>query len=275
MIEELPSILVTDGWPTDANDALVEVDIPSTVDTYQAPTKVKFLGDTITWVPSTAAVLQEFEAPNVTSIISNLFNGYTQLKSVVMNNLKSISCSGYTGGVFCNCYSLRTVIMPELEYLQSSDGAYGNNTSSGCFSNCVSLTNISFPSLKKITNGDGYGKACFMGCSALSSISMPLLNTIEDVSNGGGIFYGLTNLTEINFPSLVQVTSKGKTFGGCTGLTSVTFGSVGHPVTKLTNQIFANCTQSGLTITLYTKNGASLANSPWGATNATIVYETA
>ena len=64
-------------------------------------------------------------------------------------------------------------------------------------------------------------------------------------------------------------------FKGYTALTNVVLGSVGHAVTSLDSTAFTNCTQSGLTITIYTTGGASLSGEKWGATNATIVYETA
>lgn len=264
-----PEILINSGFPTDANGVLTEMVIPSSVITFNTPQKITFMGQYLNYVPSTAAVLQEFEAPNITSIIQKLFYGYNHLQKVVMTGLKTIDEPSGTTGLFCGCTALTTVIMPSLEYLRSCDGSYGNNTASGCFGNCSSLTSISFPSLKTLANLSGFGKACFMGCSALSSISMPALETIADSSNnGGGIFNGLTNLTEISFPSIKQI-SNARTFGNCTGLTSVTLGSVGHPVTSISNNTFYNCTQSNLTITVYTADGLPLSGSPWGATNTT------
>lgn len=135
-MSEVPSILITNGWKTDRNRKLAEVIIPSTVKTLQAPTKVTFLGTKLLAVPSSTTALQEFEAPNCTSLGANIFKGYTALTNVVL-------------------------------------------------------------------------------------------------------------------------------------------GSVGHAVTSLDSTTFSNCTQSGLTITIYTTGGASLSGSKWGATNATIVYETA
>lgn len=58
-------------------------------------------------------------------------------------------------------------------------------------------------------------------------------------------------------------------------LRTVTLGSAGNPVSSIGTNAFGNCTQSGLTITIYTSGGAELDGSPWGATNATIHYETA
>lgn len=65
--------------------------------------------------------------------------------------------------------------------------------------------------------------------------------------------------------------------GNCTALEEVVLGSVGHTVTN-NNSInsFKNCTQSGLSITVFT-NAANvdvlLANIRNGATNATIIIK--
>lgn len=65
---------------------------------------------------------------------------------------------------------------------------------------------------------------------------------------------------------------------GSTNLKTVQLGSVGFPVNAVGSLCFKDCTQTGLTITVYvdattladakTKTGAP----PWGATNATIIY---
>ena len=68
----------------------------------------------------------------------------------------------------------------------------------------------------------------------------------------------------------------GQTIMNNTALQTVQLGSVGFPVTALNVAVFTNCTQLGLTITIYVTPGAQpLASSPWGATNATIVYRSA
>lgn len=65
----------------------------------------------------------------------------------------------------------------------------------------------------------------------------------------------------------------------CTSLKTVQLGSIGHPVTSMSERVFYNDTQNNLTITVYV-DAATTAdivadvknNAPWGATNATIVY---
>lgn len=58
-------------------------------------------------------------------------------------------------------------------------------------------------------------------------------------------------------------------------LETVTLGSVGNPVTSISSNAFSGCTQSTLTITVYTSDGSALSGSPWGATNAAVKFEKA
>lgn len=67
-------------------------------------------------------------------------------------------------------------------------------------------------------------------------------------------------------------------FRSDTALKVVQLGDLGKPCDKINSVIFRNCTQSGLTITIYTTATSlatlpsTISNSPWGATNATIVF---
>ena len=59
---------------------------------------------------------------------------------------------------------------------------------------------------------------------------------------------------------------------------TVQLGGVGRAITNgIHGNTFNGCTQSGLTITIYVNDNATLplASSPWGATNATIIYRSA
>lgn len=58
-------------------------------------------------------------------------------------------------------------------------------------------------------------------------------------------------------------------------LESVTLGSVGNPVARLATTAFSGCTQSTLSIIIYTEDGSELSGSPWGATNANIEFRAA
>lgn len=75
-----------------------------------------------------------------------------------------------------------------------------------------------------------------------------------------------------------EITFRGSTyvFYGCTKLTSCTIGAIGKRATIADNQMFGNCTQQGLTITVYTNGAnvdAAVGNIRNGATNATIIIK--
>ena len=244
MKEELSSILISDGWETDANDKLVGVVIPSTVETYQAPTKVTFNGSTLNWIPSSSAALQEFVAPNIAFSNDTVIRSYANITTLTIG-ATAITATGTTK----NCFGM------------------------------TKLVTANFPNLTSITdNGAGQTGGSFRGCTSMVSFNADKLTTISCTSWSTGTFYGDTSLHTINFPlfsSCSNSDSTGGVFYGCTGLISVTLGSEGHPVTSIGAYTFNQCTQSGLTITIYTTNGASLSGQPWGATNAAIVYESA
>ena len=78
----------------------------------------------------------------------------------------------------------------------------------------------------------------FEGCTALEVVDIPEGTTLVN----SNVFDGCTGLTEVNIPSTVDT---------------------------IVPTAFANCTQSGLVINI-DKAEDSIAEAPWGATNATI-----
>ena len=274
-----PRILVTDGWITDQNGSLTEVVIPSSVKTLQAPTKVTFEGTTLNAVPSTAAALQEFSAPNCTTATSTaLFSGYSYLSSVYLPNLLSVCTpnSSTNNNFFKNCSSLTHVSLPKVTSLYSYNAC-------GTFYGCSNLVSVDLPSVTYITStgasGGGYAYGgTFYNCTSLTTVNLPActqLNSGYSTFGYGSPFYNCSALITINLPLLTSCTGNYGCFRGCSALQSITLGSPGHAVISLNVSTFSSLTQSGLTITIYTNGGASLANEPWGATNATIVYEEA
>ena len=125
------------------------------------------------------------------------------------------------------------------------------------FANCPNLALTSLPS--GLTSIDDYA---FYECTNLALTSLPSGLT----SIGARAFYGCPNLALTSLPS--GLTSIGSAaFQGCTGLTSITF--TGKP-TRIANNVFEGCTNL-TTINVPWAEG-EVANSPWGATNATINY---
>lgn len=237
-----PEILINNGFVTDQNGVLTEMVIPSNVVTQNIPSIVTTYATAINWIPSNATTLIEFNAPNITSIASAFLGGYTSLQRVSMAGLQTISntYSGYDGA-FVNCTSLSSVNLPNLKTI--------TNNRYGAFYN-TAITSITLPELETIQNSNGPYCAVFGQCNSLVNVTFPKIQNIT-TTVGYGVFTNLVNLKDVQF------------------------GSNGNPVTSIGSSTFSGCTQSGLTITIYTANGASLSGEPWGATNADIEYEEA
>lgn len=132
------------------------------------------------------------------------------------------------------------------------------------FGFCGALTSIDVSSLTTL------GQQALQGCTSLTTLSFPALTTIKQYA-----LSACTGLTTVSMPLLTNYNQQ-RIFNGCTGLTNVQMGSVGHTVTIVHNQAFYNCTQTGLTITLYTTGSyvdTLVSNTRTGATNATIVIK--
>lgn len=107
-------------------------------------------------------------------------------------------------------------------------------------------------------------------CQNLKEISID--STIRSSISGEG-HYG-------NNPNLEKATIKPFTnlahydFSNCAKLKEVQLGDVGAPISSVALYTFYQCIQADLTITIYVADETAipLTNSPFGATNATIIY---
>lgn len=152
-------------------------------------------------MPDTLITFDEFQWFTGVYSISNIFQGNTNITSVVFpQSLKYISyASNYDSreGLFKDCTNLKSVVLPE--------GLL--SISQCCFTSCKNLTSIIIPaSVTKI------GAACFLNCTKLSSVIFKGNKITELPFNGyyGGFFQGCTSLTSITIPD--SVTSLG---GNC------------------------------------------------------------
>lgn len=246
-------IIISNGWEPDQNNALAEVVIPSTIETLNAPRKITFLGDTLNYVPSTTAALQEIEAPNCTSMVS--LTSYTNLSKINWG-VTTLTATVTNGVYFPSFNKLTEVNFPELLSISCINTNGAKNV--GILYSCSVLQTLTLPKLTTMISQGVNGNvaspigSAFYNCTSLVNVSLPSLNTSTDTVNGGAFYK-------------------------CTGLQTVQLGSVGHPVSSLGSYLFNGCTQSGLTITVYTNGGEALSGEPWGATNADtdIVYEVA
>ena len=125
---------------------------------------------------------------------------------------------------------------------------------------------------KTLTSIEAYG---LNGMDVLEELELPNL-----VSLGNYALSASTSTAGSSSPLKVIDLPKIQTIGTYafryrSTLESVTLGSVGNPVTSIGSNAFNSCTQSTLTITVYTSDGTALSGSPWGATNANVVFKTA
>lgn len=201
-----PSILVDTGFEVDQNGALTEIVIPSVVTALNAPRKITFEGQTLSYIPSTAAALQEFEAPNATAITTS-FSNYTALTT-----LKLASLETHAGSLVIGCNNLTTLYLPKLKSLTSV------SIQGKVFDSCSALANLDFPSLESlsVTANAGY---IFSNLAAVSSIDFPMLKNISDTGSSN-MFYNMGSLTSVEFP--VIETINGRIFPGVTSLQTVT-----------------------------------------------------
>lgn len=131
------------------------------------------------------------------------------------------------------------------------------------FNYCSALTSIDVSHITQV------GSSAFQNCTSLTSLTFPALTSI-----GVSAFIYCTGLTDLSMPVCARYDST--LMRACTGLQTVQLGSVGHAVTWAANNAFQRCTQSGLTITVYTtgNNSNSLLTAiRAGATNATIIIK--
>lgn len=148
---------------------------------------------------------------------------------------------------FYNYSNLKSLFIPDTIIEIASSAFYG----------CVNLNLTSLPN--GITN---IGSYAFLNCKALELTSLP--ESLRSI--GGYAFKGCIGLKSISIPETVNTVNIGA-FESCTGLETVTFKKA---PTTLNGGAFNLCTNLK-TIKVPWAEG-EVANAPWGATNATIIY---
>ena len=153
---------------------------------------------------------------------------------------------------------------PYIEETYDADGnligakMYGyTKVRDGAFAGCSNLALTSLP--EGLTS---IGRDVFSNCTSLALTSLP--ESLTSIGN-----YAFNYCTSLALTSLPEgLTSIGKyAFANCTSLTSITFKST---PTTITSGAFDGCTN--LTDIKVPWAEGTVANAPWGATNATITY---
>ena len=149
---------------------------------------------------------------------------------------------------FQRCIGLKSVDLSNCEQFWLDDDNYTYwNFPAYNFWKCTGLTSISLPKLPFIPIG------AFMDCTSLVTVNAPIATVIKSMNNKGA-------------------------FTNCTSLQNCEIGSITHGVTEIGDYVFYGCTQTGLTITVYTTGAytdTALTNIRNGATNATIIIKAA
>ena len=150
-------------------------------------------------------------------------------------------------GAFTNCVNLALTSLPDgIEFIGSS-----------AFAGCANLALTSLPS--KLTSIE---QGAFSNCTNLALRSLP--NGLNYINPDA--FTNCVNLAITSLPSGIHSINT-NAFKNCTGLTTLTFN--GTPET-IDSTAFVGCTN--LTNIYVPWAFGAVANAPWGATNATIHY---
>lgn len=214
------------------------------------------------------SALPSIDLPNARILYGGSFRYCGNLSSINVPKVIQINGNSFQGCSFSN------IDLPNLETFDGGYVFYGNDK----------LTTVNAPKLKMISGNS-------FRYTALKSIYAPNITTIQD-----GAFYGcriseidLTNvitidfnaftncdlLSNVNMPSITKLGSN--CFVGCTLLTNVVVGATEKPILSTASWATTIFDTALLELTIYTSDGTgdSITGSPWGATNATIIYEQA
>ena len=202
---------------------------------------------------ATEPYIEETYDSNGNLVNANLV-GYTKVRNYQFYNCQYLSSISLPSEIisigdyaFYNCSNLALTSLP------SEITSIGINS----FYNCSNLALTSLPS--EITS---IGTNSFRGCSNLALTSLPSgITTIQSSGFNGCIKLALTSL-----PSGIE-SIESYAFSLCTGLTSITF--EGTPK-SIDSTAFYKCTNLTAINVPWEEN--AVANAPWGATKATIIY---
>jgi hypothetical protein len=187
--------------------------------------------------------------------LTSLPSGITSLGDYAFADCSMLTLTSLPSGItsigdfaFLNCYQLSLTALPSGI---TSIGQYA-------FNNCPRLALTSLPS--GITS---LPTAAFQYCPKLALTALPSGLT----SIGAYAFKQGTGLASITLPPALT-TIGDYAFANCTGLETVRFTST---VSSIPGGVFSGCTKLS---TIYVPwSQGQVANAPWGASNATIVYD--
>ena len=210
----------------------------------------------LTSLPSGITSIGDYAFRDCPSLaLTTLPSGITSIGDYAFRNCTKMALTSLPSGItsigdfaFLNCYQLSLTTLPSGI---TSIGQYAFNI-------CPRLALTSLPS--GITS---LPTAAFQYCPKLALTTFPS----GLISIGDYVFRNCTSLASITLPP--ALTSIGDyAFSNCTGLETVKFTST---VSSIPGGVFSECTKLS---TIYVPwSQGQVANAPWGASNATIVYD--
>lgn len=199
------------------------------------------------WVQYCNGALTSLDLTGATKIPANMFradyNGNSALTGITMPNVIEICEYAFNG--------CKNLVLTELP---SGLTTLANNT----FQNCEKLAISEIPTgVIDIKNGT------FQNCTQITVSEL----AEGVVSTGNYTFSGCNSISEMTLPSTIKDIGN-NSFGSCTGLTKVTF--KGTPSGTIHASAFAG--SDNLKDIYVPWAEGTKPNAPWGATNATIHY---
>ena len=197
--------------------------------------------------------LTSINLPLATSVGSSCFYGCSKLTSVELPKPTSLG-----GQCFYSCSNLSSINLPKV-----------TSVGSNCFCYCSKLTTVVAPELTTANSGS------FAYCESLKEINLPSFTTVEG-NNMYDVFKNCTSLEDIYLGCLT--TTKG-ILSSAPKIKLIVVGKIGSPI--LSDEGFSSnpfYTSNAITLKIYVEdasNPPTFTKLPWGATNATIVYEQA
>lgn len=210
--------------------------------------------------------LKEVNLPkSLTKMGSSVFNTCCSLTSITFE--EGITLTTISGSMFSNCYSLKTIILPNTITWIASNAFYNCASlesivipenveflDDNVFYNCRSLTSVTFETnkIQEIMYKTFYGcnsltnitiptsvqsinSYAFANCSSLESIVIPA----NVIIMGANAFSNCVSLNSVTFETKRLITIASQTFYGCSSLTSIT---IPANVSKIEYQAFKDCT---------------------------------
>jgi len=112
------------------------------------------------------------------------------------------------------------------------------------------------------------GEAAFWNCTSLTSVSLPKITWIRNPS----VFRKCTNLTKVCMPNLERIDAS-YLFSDCSNIKSISLPKLSSAAT-FSGNTFLNCTSLMDIYVPFALTDMSASGAPWGATNATVHYNT-